>query len=70
MDNVKLHVSDNIVKCKEKSLTFTPVKAQNIPAGKLEKEEEKKIKADGFDLTFSSDFAGIKENNFFNFIRN
>lgn len=40
--NVKLHVSDNIVKCKEKSLMFTWVKDLNIPAGKLEKEEKKK----------------------------
>lgn len=40
--NVKLHVSDNIVKCKEKSLTFTWVQDLNIPAGKLEKEEKKK----------------------------
>lgn len=51
-------------------VTFTSVKARNIPAGKLEKEEEKKIKVDGFALTFSSDFAGIKENNFFNLICN
>lgn len=31
-----------------------------------ERREEKKNKADGFVLTLSSDFAGIKENNFFN----
>lgn len=58
-------MSDNIVKCKEKSLTFTSVKDWNIPAGKLEKEGDKKNGADGFVLTFSSDFAGIKENKFF-----
>lgn len=32
--------------------------------------KEEKNKADGFVLIFSSDFAGIKENNFFNLICN